>query len=127
MTGGQARRGETGKDSHGWGWEGSLVMESFQTPFIVCLRTGALQEQDEPAPLELLGALQRNPDAKTEQDPITTRTHPLPLPPPRLCLRTLTRQSKGSVAVVKALFVITFCIFNCDKLQMLFFFFLFFV
>lgn len=40
---------------------------------------------------------------------------------PRLCLHTLTRQSKGSVAVVKALFVITFCIFNCDKLQMLFF------
>lgn len=71
------QEGETGKESHGWGREGSLVMESFQTPFIGCLRTGALQEQDEPAPLELLGAPQRNPDAETEQDPITT--------PPTLC------------------------------------------
>lgn len=54
-------------------------MESFQTPFIVCLRTGALQEQDEPAPLELLGALEQNPDTETEQDPITT--------PPTICSR----------------------------------------
>lgn len=54
-------------------------MESFQTPFIVCLRTGALQEQDEPAPLELLGALEQNPDTETEQDPITT--------PPTSCSR----------------------------------------
>lgn len=80
----QATRGETGKDSHGWGLEGSLAMESFQTPFIGCLKTGALQEQDEPAPLEHLGALQRNPDAETEQDPITTLptlcSHPSPPP-----------------------------------------------
>lgn len=55
-------------------------MESFQTPFIGCLRTGALQEQDEPAPLELLGALQRNPDAETEQDPITTTPTLCPRP-----------------------------------------------
>lgn len=79
MNQGQATRGETGKDSHGWGREGRLVMESFQTPFIGCLRTGALQEQDELAPLELLGTPQRNPDAETEQDPITT--------PPTLCPR----------------------------------------
>lgn len=55
------------------------MMESFQTPFIVCLRTGALQEQDEPAPLELLGALEQNPDTETEQNPITT--------PPTICSR----------------------------------------
>lgn len=54
-------------------------MESFQTPFIVCLRTESLQEQDEPAPLELLGALERIPDAETEQEPIIT--------PPTLCPR----------------------------------------
>lgn len=74
-------------------------MESFQTPFIVCLRTGALQEQDEPAPLELLGALQRNPDAETEQGPITTLPSICPCPKHRApnshlpCLYTETHHS----------------------------------
>lgn len=105
MTGGQARRGETGKDSHGWGREGSLVMESFQTPFIVCLRTGALQEQDEPAPLELLGAPQRNPDVETElgmlSPPLWPRLHI------NVFLHTNT-SGRGSVAAVKASAAITF-------------------
>lgn len=93
--------GETGKDSHGWGREGSLVMESFQTPFIVCLRTGALQEQDEPAPLELLGALQRNPD--TEMGTLSLSLWP------RLHINFTVHTNtfgRGSAAAVKA--VITF-------------------
>lgn len=101
--------GETGKDSHGWGREGSLVMESFQTPFIVCLRTGALQEQDEPAPLELLGALQRNPDTETEMGTLSLSFWPHVHVDFTVHTNTFGR---GSVAAVKA------SLFNCDKLQM---------
>lgn len=93
-------------------------MESFQTPFIGCLRTGALQEQDEPAPLELLGALQRNPDAETEQDPITTPPtlcprpkHQPPNPPrPQPWLCTQTHHSKALLQFVTVLLGVTFWI-----------------
>lgn len=90
-------------DSHGWGREGSLVMESFQTPFIVCLRTGALQEQDEPAPLELLGTLQQNPD--TEMGTLSLSLVP------RLHIDFTVHTNtfgQGLGVAVKALAVITF-------------------